>query len=279
MAMSNMRELDQKSNQLLCRLCGGALNYIFTEKILRKYSVSYYKCSNCHSAQTESPYWLEESYSAESYNIDTGALQRNLTNFAACYTLSKILSVDKVVDFGGKDGVLCRFLRDHLIDCFVYDKYSKPSYAPEFEVTQGTSNVDMVLAFEVLEHFTNPNVDLDEIFSFEPKYVVATTELYSNQGDDWWYLAKESGQHVFFYSAQAINLIAQKYGYAVTMVGNYILFFKADISDIQKKIISSQSALAGWIFQAIKSYVFLLPTPGVQTDFDFVRSKLNQAES
>jgi len=134
------------------------------------------------------------------------------------------------------------------------------------------------MAFEVFEHFANPKADLDEIFSFQPNYIVATTELYANQGNDWWYFTQETGQHVFLYSAQAINLIAQKYGYAVALVGAYILFYKSDIPNIQHKIISLQSALTGWIFQAIKSYIFLLPTPGVATDFNFVRSKLTQPQ-
>jgi hypothetical protein len=273
--MTNETE-NQKDN--VCRLCGGTLDNLFTGKVLGKYVVSYYKCSHCHSAQTENPHWLDEAYSQQDYNLDTGALQRNLTNFAACYTLSKILSANKVVDFGGKDGILCRFLRDHLIECFVCDKYSRPNYTPDFELNSRTNNVDMVLAFEVFEHFANPKADLDEIFSFQPNYIVATTELYANQGNDWWYFTQETGQHVFFYSAQAINLIAQKYGYAVALVGAYILFYKTDIPNIQNKIISLQSALTGWIFQAIKSYIFLLPTPGVTTDYNFVLSKLTQPQ-
>jgi len=270
--MTNEPE-NRKDN--FCRLCGGTLYKLFKKKLLRKYDVSYYKCQHCNSALTENPYWLDEAYSQQNYNLDTGALQRNIGNFAGCYTLSKIFSANRIVDFGGKDGILCRFLRDHLIDCFVYDKYSRPNYSLDFELRSSTTNIDMVLAFEVFEHFTNPHADLDEIFSFESKLVVATTALYSDQGNDWWYFSPESGQHVFFYSPQAINLIAQKYRYGVTLVGGYILFYKTDIPEIQNKIISAQSALTGWIFQAIKSYIFLLPTPGVQNDFDFVRSKLS----
>jgi hypothetical protein len=259
-----------------CRLCDGVLAKKFNCIILNKHDVTYYLCSDCSSLQTEHPHWLDEAYSVTDFNLDTGALQRNINNFAACYTLAKLLSVDRVIDFGGKDGLLCRFLRDHLIDCYVYDKYSKPSYSIDFEAGSSQSNVDLVLAFEVFEHLPNPRVDLEEIFSFQSKYVLVTTDIYSNQGSDWWYLAKEGGQHVFFYSAQAINFIARKYGYGVTIVGSMILFFKEDIPEVLNKIVSSQTALDGWIFQAIKSYVFLLPTPGVGADYNFVKNKLSQ---
>lgn len=261
-----------------CRLCGGSLTEHFSSVLLNKHQITYFLCGNCYSLQTEYPYWLDEAYSEKNFNLDTGALQRNINNFASCYALSKLLSINKIVDFGGKDGLLCRFLRDHLFDCYVYDKYSTPTYSIDFEASANLGNIDLVTAFEVFEHFSNPKADLDEIFSFNSNFILVTTALYSNQNADWWYLAKESGQHVFFYSAQAINFIANKYGYGVTIVGGMILFFKKNIPDIQKKIVSCQTALDGWIFQAIKSYVFNLPTPGVQNDYEKVISKVNQQQ-
>jgi len=262
-----------------CRLCGGILSSAFSGKVLTRYQIEYYKCSTCYSLQTETPYWLAEAYSVKESNLDTGALQRNLNNFAACYTFSSLLSIKKIIDFGGKDGLLCRFLRDHLLECFVFDRYSSPDYAIDFRVHPGIADVDAVFAFEVFEHFANPGDDISEIFAFEPLYVLATTDIYTDQGADWWYLAKEGGQHVFFYSATALNLVAQKYGYSVVKVGGFILFYKPNISDVHQKIISLQSALSGWIFQAIKSYVFALPTPGVNADFEAVKLKLNQVKS
>ena len=130
------------------------------------------------------------------------------------------------------------------------------------------------MAFEVLEHLPNPSINLDEIFAFKPKYFLCSTDLYSDQGSDWWYLAKEGGQHVFFYSPAAINFIAQKYGYGVTQIGGMLFFYKPEIPNIQNMIISAQTALSGWIFQAIKSYIFLLPTNGHILDNQQVRAKL-----
>jgi hypothetical protein len=270
--MSNM--IESYEVKIKCRLCESDAVKKFNTKILNKYNVVYYECSGCRSLQTQNPYWIDESYSELDFNLDTGALQRNMNNFAACYALCKILSVNNIVDFGAKDGLLCRFLRDHQINCFAYDKYSKPSYSIDFQATIDLGPVDMLMAFEVLEHLPNPITDLDEIFSFNPSYVLVSTEIYTGQGEDWWYLAKEGGQHIFFYSVEAINIIAKKYRYSVTKIGNMILFFKSDIENVQNKIISSQTVLNGWIFQAIKSYIFLLPTYGIQADHDLVKSKI-----
>lgn len=61
-----------------CKICNNKSNYIFKAKLLNKYDVKYYHCSNCGFLQTEEPYWLEEAYN-KSINIsDTGIMSRNL---------------------------------------------------------------------------------------------------------------------------------------------------------------------------------------------------------
>jgi hypothetical protein len=201
------------------------------------------------------------------------ALQRNINNFAICFTFCRIFDVKVVIDFGAKDGLLCRFLRDHEINCYAYDKYSKPSYVIDFNEPP-KEGIDLLMAFEVLEHLPNPAINLDEIFKFNPKYFLCSTILYGGQGSDWTYLSKETGQHVFFYSPDAINFIAQKYGYQVTQIGFTLFFYKPDVANIQKMIIALQTALTGWIFQAIKSYIFILPTKGNITDQQNIMKKI-----
>jgi hypothetical protein len=268
----------QEFRNLNCRLCYGELIEKFNLTILQKYSIRYYECSFCHSLQTESPYWLNEAYSEHKFNTDTGSIQRNINNFAICLTLSKIFSVEIAIDFGAKDGMLCRFLRDHEINCYAYDKYTQPRYAIDFN-DPPKKNVDLLMAFEVLEHFPNPCEDLEEIFSFNPKLFLCSTELYNSHKNDWWYLATEGGQHVFFYSADAIYFIAKKYGYKVVQVGSSLLFYKPEIPNISNMIVSAQTVLSGWIFQAIKSYIFILPTNGVSKDYELIQSKLNNQKN
>ena len=255
-----------------CRLCDGELRHQFNQRILDKYEVQYFACVKCHSLQTEEPHWLEEAYKNNISNLGTGAVQRNINNFAFCYTFCQIFDVKIAVDYGASDGLLCRFLRDHNVDCYAYDKYARSTYAQDFSASR-SGGIDLLTAFEVLEHLPHPHTDLDEIFSFDPKYLLCTTEPYNGQSSDWWYLANDTGQHVFFYSIPGINLVAKKYGYAVTEVGGMFLFYKRDIPNVTNMIVAAQTALSGWIFQAIKSYVFLLPTSGVGNDYALIKSK------
>ena len=252
-----------------CRLCAGSLSSRFSLEVLRQHKVAYYACDCCHSLQTETPYWLHEAYAKNLASLDTGALQRNINNFVVCYAIARLFDVRTAVDYGGGDGLLCRFMRDHSFDCYTHDKFASPSYAQGFAAPPAL-RPDLLTAFEVLEHLAHPSTELQEIFSFAPKYLLVSTDLYTGQGPDWWYLAPDAGQHVFFYSPQAITMIAQRFGYSVAQAGAQLLFLRKDVPDAASKIVLAKEVLQGWIFQAIKSYVFLLPTPGVASDFDLV---------
>ena len=43
------------NKSLNCRLCEEKANLVFSKKILNKFIVNYYKCSNYESLQTEKP--------------------------------------------------------------------------------------------------------------------------------------------------------------------------------------------------------------------------------
>jgi hypothetical protein len=225
--------------------------------------VGYHECRTCYSLQTDDPHWLAEAYEDCSLSVtDTGAVQRNLENLAACYAVSRIMKARNVIDIGGGDGLLCRLLRDYRINCYVQDKYATPTYArgftsPDFETP------DLVIGFEVLEHYANPQSDLNALFENHPRSVLLSTVLFSNQNQDWWYLSPESGQHVFFYSRHAMTMIAQKYGYELVMCGGFILFTRG-ASRLQKRL--CKTLLNNLVLRLLKSAIFLLPAPGALQD-------------
>lgn len=254
-----------------CRLCGGRLSSCFHLNILRKHDVGYYQCEECHSLQTEYPFWLSEAYNQSLSNLDTGAAQRSLRNLAACFVVSKIFKAKNVVDIGGGDGLLCRLLRDYGINCFVRDKYANPTYAqgftePDFDIP------DLVIAFEVFEHFQNPKSDLDELFSINSSIFLVSTFLYTNQQKDWWYLSPESGQHVFFYSKDALDLIASRYGCNLIISGGFILFVRNNVLTFPKLVLA-KLLLNKYVCRIVRSLVVLLPTPGVWKDHQFQKGK------
>lgn len=259
------------SEKLTCRLCSGQLLLKFNSRILCKYDIKYFECMTCRSLQTEHPFWIDEAYSHNLSNLDTGAVQRNLQNLSACFIVSKLFGLTNAIDFGGGDGFLCRLLRDYRINCFVQDKYATPTYAQGFS-NPDFSKPDLVTAFEVIEHFTNPSADLNNIFNLNPSCLLISTSIYSKQKSDWWYLSNESGQHVFFYSVDSILLIAKKYEYESLISGGYILFVKSSLMTSIKRFMAS-IFLKRAIVRLIRAFILILPARGVWLDHLSIRVK------
>lgn len=246
-----------------CRLCSSNTVPRFHLQMLGKHDVAFMECSHCRSLQTEPPYWLDEAYGSKNLsNLDTGAARRNIHNLAACFGISKLLNAHNVIDIGGGDGLLCRMLRDYDINCYVKDKYATPIYAQGFTEPDFV-HPDLVIGFEVLEHFANPQTDLEALFGYQAKALLLSTAQYSKQGSDWWYLLPESGQHVFFYSHQSLEWIAKKYDYSLIVSNEFILFLKhaSTFQKIVAKILLSKN-----FCRLLRAWVVLLPAPGIQKD-------------
>ena len=265
------------SNGNSCRLCGNQVAAVFSLQLLQKYDVEYLRCSVCESLQTERPYWMQEAYKSNLSILDTGAAQRNLSNLAATFAVSKLLHLSDVVDFGGGDGLLCRLLRDYKINCYVNDKYAAATYARAF-ATPGFASPGILLAFEVLEHFNSPFNDLKTLFAWNPQVILASTVIYSGQGADWWYLSPESGQHVFFYSEKALHFIAKSYDYKLLIGSGHFLFLKSDLAGRAKSFFV-KFILRRAVLRMISAAMRLLPTRGVQSDFDALRSSRKDLDS
>jgi len=248
-----------------CRLCGTPARRVFERKVLEKYQVGYFRCDACGSLQTEPPYWLHEAYANSLSGLDTGAAQRTLTNLAICFFISKLYGLTNVIDFGGGDGLLCRFLRDYGLNAFVTDKYATPSYAQGFSEPD-FRNPDLLVATEVVEHFPDPGMDLDNLFGLNPRVVFVSTALYADQSVDWWYLSPESGQHVFFYSRKALDLIAGKYGYGLLVNGDFVLFVRPELQSNLRSALS-RLLLRRKAIRLLRSLVVLLPASAAWNDY------------
>lgn len=212
----------------VCRACGGPTCAAFESLVLGRHRVEYLRCRNCDSLQTEPPYWLSESYTAAIAATDTGAMVRNLVCHAAVCIIASVCAVrGKLLDWGGGVGVLCRLLRDRGFDAYLSDRYAEPVLAQAFRVSPDecpAGSFALVSAMEVLEHYDDPAAEIARLFALQPQVVVATTETYSGQGQDWWYLAPQTGQHVFFYSRKCLRWLAHKHGYNYFGVRSIHLF-------------------------------------------------------
>src|SRR5215510_13976414 len=97
-----------------CPICSGERVERFRACVLQKYEVRYFHCVGCGLLQTESPYWLEEAYSAVIADTDTGVVSRNL-DIARRLTSLLYLCFDPAasyVEFAGGYGLLTRLMRD-----------------------------------------------------------------------------------------------------------------------------------------------------------------------
>jgi hypothetical protein len=254
-----------------CRLCEGHLVPQFSRLVLHKYEVRYLECNRCGSLQTETPHWLDDAYGSNLSNLDTGAVQRNLQNLAAAYLISKLFGVRNALDFGGGDGLLCRLLRDYNVNCYVKDRYAVPTYSQGFSEPDFAAP-DLVLAFEVFEHFATPSRELEDLFRLRPMVLLASTAIYGDQRADWWYLASESGQHVFFYSEKAVQMIAKRFGYSSLLSGGFVLFVrKPDNSGF--KSFFARILLSRAVCRLLRGLILIMPAPGAWRDHLAAKSK------
>jgi 2-polyprenyl-3-methyl-5-hydroxy-6-metoxy-1,4-benzoquinol methylase len=244
-----------------CRLCGNSTNFVFSHKILNKHNINYYRCLKCDLIQTEHPYWLKEAYRNPISISDTGIFERNIR---LSKLILKVLSLKKedgkikeiirailnkpkirafqgkILDVGGGYGILVRLLRDFGLDAYWEDKFSQNLFSKGFEKINN-EKYDVVTAFEVWEHYDNPENEILKIFEdLKPEYIFISTTLYSESLPDlnWWYYSFETGQHISFYSIKTIEYIANLYSYNFEILKNdFIIFSRMKMdSDVLRKV-------------------------------------------
>jgi hypothetical protein len=153
----------------------------------------------------------------------------------------------------------------------VKDKYAVPTYSQGFSEPDFAAP-DFVLAFEVLEHFATPARELEDLFQLRPKVLLASTAIYADQRADWWYLAPESGQHVFFYSEKAVRMIAERFGYSSLQSGGFVLFvLKPDRSAF--KSLLAKILLSRVVCRLLRGLILIMPAHGAWRDHLSAKSK------
>lgn len=260
-----------------CRLCGGHVRKQFELLVLGRHQVGYYHCTQCGSLQCEYPFWLQEAYELNLSSLDAGAVQRSLSNAAAVVAIAGLTRCKNIVDFGGGDGLLCRLLRDYGLNCFVDDKFAAPTYAQGF-THPNFLRPDILLAFEVIEHFAEPAVELARLFDVQADIVMVSTELYSQQRADWWYLTPSTGQHLFFYSRQALLKVADRFGYELRIFRKYVIFYRP--RRIPRAVIVLLKLFFGRVFlRFVRAMLLAGPSTGVARDFELLdRGPTNNAK-
>ncbi len=213
------------TDSISCRLCSAVSAYTFSKRLLDRHDVRYFLCGACGALETEPPTWLAEAYQPENERFDTGQVIRSLQNAAFLKMLMETigLTASTAIDFGCGSGLLVRLLRDQGIDAYGLDAYAVPRLATGF-VRTTLAGADVINLCEVAEHFDDPAREFNALFAHDPRLVVMQTAIQNTFSPDWPYLAPEHGQHVFFYSTGAIQVLAQRHGRIAVPLGGFVVF-------------------------------------------------------
>ncbi len=141
-----------------CLICNSSTNRIFYAKVLNKYRIQYFYCSNCGFLHAETPYWLDEAYKSPIADADTGLVSRNIaiSKKLACILYFIFDKKGKYLDVGGGYGMLARLMRDIGFDFYWSDIYYENLLAKGFESDTTSPPFTAITCFEVLEHVINP---------------------------------------------------------------------------------------------------------------------------
>jgi len=202
--------------QISCKICNSKSELVFTSKCLKKYEVKYFKCNHCGYLFTEDPFWLNEAYERSINISDTGLISRNIF-FSQILSVLIYFNFNKdatFLDYAGGYGLFTRLMRDIGFDFYWYDPYTQNLFANGFEKKLDNNiKFELITAFEVFEHFEQPNQELLKMFKLT-NTVVFSTELIPQEIPDpalWWYYGFEHGQHISFYSSRTFEYLANKY--------------------------------------------------------------------
>jgi hypothetical protein len=206
-----------------CRVCGSPANQLFAAMVLKKYDVSFDRCTACGFIQSEQPYWLAEAYSDAINEVDIGLMYRGIN--AAALTEGVILSCfdpyGRFLDYGAGYGVLVRMMRDRGYDFRWLDANCENIFAKHFPHESGGKKYDLITAFEVFEHLDDPIVEIGKMLDLGDNILFSTMVPPAGvkRAEDWWYFGVDHGQHIAFYSLDALQSIAARFGLFLTSDG------------------------------------------------------------
>lgn len=197
-----------------CRCCSADIHQPEFSGFLLNKKVYYFECKNCGYTQTETPTWLDKAYASPINASDTGILVRNQTNIKDVLATLMLLGMrqGKVIDYAGGYGFLVRMLRDAGVNAFWSDPYASNLVSLGFEYS-GDGGGDLITAFEVFEHFVEPNNEIEKMLSIAPN-ILFSTELIpipAPKVDQWWYYGADHGQHIGFFRLRTLRYLAKRY--------------------------------------------------------------------
>jgi hypothetical protein len=220
-----------------CKICDATSTPFGRARLLAKYDVQYYQCTECRFVQTEKPYWLVEAYASALLAADVGAVQRNLELAEIVQAVvQRFSNADgRFLDYGGGHGLFVRLMRDRGFNFRWHDKYAQNLFSVGFEAPESDHSFELATAFEVLEHLENPVADFGEIVGRGGEAVLCSTQLLppgNPRPGEWWYYVLSGGQHIALYTRGSLERLAEHFGYSLVSDGTSLhLFSRQRVSE------------------------------------------------
>lgn len=214
--------------------------------------VRYLRCAGCGFAWADALCaWSPERLAAEIYNEDYVLTDPPFVfdrPWQEARRLGALLPPRaQHLDFGGGRGLLSRFLRKA--------GHTSQSWDPFFAQGQPapTRRFDLVTAFDVAEHATDPAATLSAAMArvAEGGALLVSTLLQPGAGlrsaadlEGWWYAAPRNG-HIALHTAASLQALAQRLGVrAQRLTDNHHLFAAGSVSPWIEALAAAYSAVA-----------------------------------
>lgn len=211
------------------KITGGETEFLFQAKMLSKYEVSFFKCKDTGFIQTEEPYWLSESYSSAITKLDLGLVMRNqnLAKVAEPLFLKYFNHNGLFLDYAGGYGLFTRMMRDKGFNFYHTDMYCQNLFAEFQDLKDLAPNTEFeaMTAFEVFEHLVSPMEEIRNMVSYSDNLFFTTELIPAGVTTDWWYFSLETGQHISFYTQEALQYIATQLGKQYYTDGKWLHLF------------------------------------------------------
>jgi hypothetical protein len=200
--------------------------------------VKYLRCTHCGLITADSPDWLCEAYSQAITALDVGLLERciDLSHIAWSVIHAQRVPSGVFLDWAGGYGVLTRLMRDRGLEFYHHDPLCKNIFAQGLEASL-ERRYDLITAIEVLEHLVDPVATLAAVAESTDLLLVSTLTQPTPppRPGEWWYYTPETGQHVAFYTPDALRELADRLGMGVLTLNEYVhLFHRVPVATATK---------------------------------------------